>query len=239
MGWKTLDTRFFWLHGIPGAGKTVLLSYIAEDIKSYCQINQMDGFGSAYYYCHFSRGQDETPHLLRWFISQLFRQINGIPSEVRQLFREGTQPSTSRLLDVLAVVMQSFSRVYLVVDALDESCERQKLLTLLVQITTDEKFQRIQLLTSSRKELDIERMLSTVATDISLSNLYVDEDIKSFVGSNLAEDYKFSRWPKSLRLEIESALVTRANGMRVDPSLCRMTSFEADRYQVQMGGLPA
>jgi hypothetical protein len=213
MGWKTLDTRFFWLHGIPGAGKTVLLSYIAEDIKNYCQTNQMDGFGSAYYYCHFSRGQDETPHLLRWLISQLCRQINGIPPEVRQLFREGTHPSTCRLLDVLAVVIQSFSRVYLVVDALDESSEREKILTMLLRITKDEQLQRIQLLPTSRKELEIERMLSGIATSMSLSNPYVDEDIKSFVNSNLSEDYKFSRWPQSLVLEIETALSAGANGM--------------------------
>jgi hypothetical protein len=212
-GWKTLNTRFFWLHGIPGAGKTVLLSYIAEDIRNYCQTHLADGFGSAYYYCHFSRGQDETPHLLRWFISQLCRQINGIPPEVRQLFREGTQPSTSRLLDVLAVVIQSFARVYLVVDALDESSERDKILTMLLRITKDENFQKIQLLTTSRKELDIERMISSVATGISLSNPYLNEDIKSFVSSNLSEDYKFSRWPESLRLEIESALSAGANGM--------------------------
>jgi hypothetical protein len=213
MGWKTLDTRFFWLHGIPGAGKTVLLSYIAEDIRNYCQTHLADGFGSAYYYCHFSRGQDETPHLLRWFISQLCRQINGTPPEVKQLFREGTQPLTSRLLDVFAIIIQSFSRVYLVVDALDESSERDNILKLLLRFTDDEKFQRVQLLTTSRKELEIERVLSNAATGMSLSNPYVDEDIKGFIGSNLAGDYKFSRWPQTLRLEIESALSAGANGM--------------------------
>jgi len=39
MRWKSFDLRFLWLHGIPGAGKTVLLSYIAEDIKTYSQSN--------------------------------------------------------------------------------------------------------------------------------------------------------------------------------------------------------
>jgi len=213
IGWKTFSIRFLWLHGIPGAGKTVLLSHIAEDIRHYCLARQADAFGFAYYYCHFSRGQDEAPHLLRWVIGQLCRQINGIPPEVKQLFREGTQPSISQLLGVLAVVIQSFSRVYLAIDALDESSKRDEILKLLVRIAKDEKFQRILLLATSRKELEIERMLSNVTTDMSLSNSYVDEDIKSFIDNKLSEDYQFSRWPQNLKLEIESALVKGANGM--------------------------
>ncbi|KAF2188909.1 hypothetical protein K469DRAFT_748137 [Zopfia rhizophila CBS 207.26] len=35
--WLTGSTQFFWVHGIPGAGKTVLLSFVVQTIQKYCQ----------------------------------------------------------------------------------------------------------------------------------------------------------------------------------------------------------
>jgi hypothetical protein len=71
----------------------------------------------------------------------------------------------------------------------------------------------IQLLVTSRKELDIERALSPLAIELSLSNPYVDEDIRTYIKSRLREDPKFSRWPETLRNETETALVKGAKGM--------------------------
>ena len=191
----------------------MLLSYIAEDVKSFCKTDTFKGTGFAYYYCYFARSQDETPHLLRWVINQLCRQIEGIPVELRQLFRQGGQPSTSELLNVLAAVIQNFTKVYLVIDALDESAEREKILNFLCKVVEDNKLCRIQLLATSRKELEIERSILGVTTDLSLSNLYVDEDIRTYILSCLRDNRKFSRWPDDVRKEIETALVTGASGM--------------------------
>lgn len=214
--WKNCSTRFLWLHGIPGAGKTVLLSYIAEDVKKFCKTGALEGAGFAYYYCYFARSQDETPHLLRWVISQLCRQIDGIPPEVRQLFRQGGQPSTSELVNLLAGVIQNFTQVYLVIDALDESSKREKMLRFLRNVVEDNKLQRIQLLAMSREETDIERALLSLGTDISLSNSYVDEGIRTYIQRFLRTDQKFSRWfneHPDLEFEIEIALVNGAKGM--------------------------
>src|SRR6266536_4322083 len=71
--WICGPNRFLWLHGIPGAGKTVLLSFVVENIKRGCKDTAPDGTGWEYNYCYFGRDQDETPHLLRWVINQLCR----------------------------------------------------------------------------------------------------------------------------------------------------------------------
>lgn len=63
--WKDRNTRFLWLHGIPGAGKTVLLSYIFEDVKRFCKQDESDALGWAYYYCYLGRKQGEAPYMLR------------------------------------------------------------------------------------------------------------------------------------------------------------------------------
>jgi hypothetical protein len=75
------------------------------------------------------------------------------------------------------------------------------------------KLGNIQLLATSRKVLDIEIALSPIATALSLSNPYVDEDITTYVKRRLREDPKFGRWPESLKSETEAALVKCAKGM--------------------------
>ena len=137
-------------------------------------------------------------------------------------FLDGGSPTVRELRVALGAVLQSYHRVYLVIDALDESLERERILNLLVTILDDHAFQKLQLLTMSRKEVDIERALLDVSVDISLSNPHVDEDIRVYIQNTLRHNHKFSRWPTDLRAEIETALVQGAKGMYVShlhPSL--------------------
>jgi hypothetical protein len=209
--------RCLWLYGIPGAGKTILASFIFEDVKTFCKASALENTGWAYFYCYFGHKQDETPHLLRWVINQLCRQMNAIPDEVRQLFHDGGLSPVRELKVALSAVLRSYHRVYLVIDALDESLERERILNLLVSVLDDHVFQKLQLLAMSRKEVDIERALLGVSVNISLSNLHVDEDIRVYIHNTLRDSHKFSRWPVELRQEIETALVKGAKGMYVFP----------------------
>lgn len=213
--WKQGVNRFLWLHGIPGSGKTCLASYIVKDAKIFCKDSALENTGWAYYYCYFGHQQDETPHLLRWVINQLCRQINAIPDEVRGLFSDGGSPQTQELTVALGAVLRNYHRVYLVIDALDESLERHRVLNLLLGILDDHHFEKLQVLATSRKELDIERALLNSSVNISMSNRYVDKDIRVYIQNTLQAGHKFSRWPEELREEIEMALVKGAKGMCV------------------------
>jgi hypothetical protein len=117
------------------------------------------------------------------------------------------------LLSMLEAAAENFSRVYITIDALDESANREHLLKLLHKIVRHTKLGNIQLLATSRKELDIESALSPIATGLSLSNPYVDKDITTYVKGRLREDPKFGRWPESLKSETEAALIKGAKGM--------------------------
>ena len=119
------------------------------------------------------------------------------------------------LIVALGAILRSYNRVYLVIDALDESLERERILNLLVSVLDDHACQKLQLLAMSRKELDIERVLLGVSVNISLSNSHVDEDIRVYIQNTLRDNHKFSRWPVELRREIEGALVKGAKGMYV------------------------
>jgi hypothetical protein len=139
--------------------------------------------------------------------------MDDIPSEVSKIFKKGQQPKTSELFVMLEAAIRPFSRVYITIDALDESTDRENILAMLCRIVQDEAFSRIQLLATSRKELDIESSLLPITTDLSLSNTYVENDIRTYVRSRIREEYKFRCWPKELRMEIESELVKGAKGM--------------------------
>src|SRR6202023_1408526 len=51
-GWLNGSNRFLWLHGIPGSGKTILASFVIEDVKDICQQSAVNRQGWAYYYCY-------------------------------------------------------------------------------------------------------------------------------------------------------------------------------------------
>lgn len=86
--WASIRSRCLWVHGIPGAGKTVLASHLIEKIN---QLDTCDAEGdmpvaTVYYYCYHARDQDETAPFLRWIISQLCRNSKKVPGKVHQLY---------------------------------------------------------------------------------------------------------------------------------------------------------
>lgn len=99
-------------------------------------------------------------------------------------------------------------------DALDETLDRQNLLRLLNKLAGD-SFDKLVLLAASRKEIDIEISLKPISTNMSLSNPYVDEDIQIYIENQLQDHHKLHTWPKSLSDEISAALVKGAKGMYV------------------------
>jgi Cdc6-like AAA superfamily ATPase len=214
--WKTGSMRLMWLHGIPGSGKTVLASFVIKDVREYCKTSAPVGSAWAYYYCYFGRSQDETPHLIRWVINQLCRQSKFIPAEVRELYQEGAQPTTSDLVLLLHTVLRHFHRVLLIIDALDESSNRWNILNWLLKAIDDESTNKLQILTLSRKELDIQDALGPISKAMSLSNPYVDADIRIYIQNHLRDDRKFGRWSAVLKADVEAALVVGAKGMYVN-----------------------
>ena len=114
----------------------------------------------------------------------------------------------------LFAVLKGFQRVYLILDALDESTNRQHLLDVLIKLSGDSNFAKLRIFATSRKEQDIERALRGISTVISINqNQWVDDDICLYIQNRLCEDRKLSHWPEKLISEIEVALVKGAMGM--------------------------
>ncbi|OBT73411.1 hypothetical protein VF21_08109 [Pseudogymnoascus sp. 05NY08] len=194
--WAKKDHSTFWLHAIPGAGKTILCSTVIEQLQSQSQPiankpEQPSISTVVYFYFDFRNSeQQHTEGMLCSLLGQLAKKLTEIPEEMCALWKiykeKKGRPSPEELLGILTLVIQKyFHKVYVVLDALDECSERQILLPILHQLI-DSKCASIFL--TSRSEHDFQKSLSEVSiysaaiesADVALDvELFVKRQIKS------------------------------------------------------------
>ncbi|KAF5586691.1 ankyrin repeat [Fusarium pseudocircinatum] len=210
--WVSLEseTRLMWIYGLPGAGKTVLASYVIEELEKLCE--PADGRFCSYYYCHYSHNQDEAVPFLSWIIGQACRQISWIPPELKRLHDRGCESTSADLTQTLEIILQKLDSLYIVIDAVDESTPREELLSIIETLTVDERFEKIRILATSRQYFDIEHSLGEISESISMSNKMVDADIRRFERARLRSSHRLKRWHERFD-EIEDILAAMAQGM--------------------------
>ncbi|KAK0622446.1 hypothetical protein B0T14DRAFT_580695 [Immersiella caudata] len=208
--WMQGAQRFLWIHGISGAGKTVLASFLVEEARCASRTSKEP---VVYYYCHFVRNQDEAKPFLRWLIGQLCRQSDTVPRKIMSLLKINHEPSVTQLLDALESILQEFDHVYFIIDAVDESYPRDTLLRVIRDLATDERYQKVRLLATSREYVDIESIIAPISVDIPMENDLIAEDIRVFTHNALRLYSEFADWPQDLLVEIEDAVSSGAKGM--------------------------
>lgn len=186
-GGSPINSRFLWIYGLPGAGKTVLASFAIDHVTAKYQNK-----GVAYYYCSHERhkkghtSSEEACSMLRWIIRDLTAQVTRpqtkttnrqaiIPKTLEDLYVKHDF-SAETLLDCLLAVteyiaMEFKQQVCIIVDAVDESpAPRRPILNVLTTIGTDPRWQHVSLCFTSRKEQDIEKAIEDIQpTDPSYS----------------------------------------------------------------------
>lgn len=192
----------------------MLASYLIENIQKLCKAVPEKRCTNIYYYCYFGHNQDEATPFLNWVINRLCRASNVVPTRLEEVFNHGGAPSLVDLMDVLeSILSASFDKVYITIDAIDESKPRADLLKVLLDLATDARFQKVQLLATSREYLDIEKVMREVSVEISMSNDLVDADIRTYVHSQLHSRPRFNLWPPHLLVEAEDAVMSKSKGM--------------------------
>lgn len=134
--WIQTSKQTIFCQGISGAGKTILTSIVINDL--YKRFDQDRTVGIAYIYCDYRNINDQKVNdLLASLLRQLSERQVLLPGIVKDLYNshrvKNTRPSLERIYDVLQSVAQNYSKVFLVIDALDE-CQvsdnnRKKFLT--------------------------------------------------------------------------------------------------------------
>ncbi|KAF4436368.1 hypothetical protein F53441_13284, partial [Fusarium austroafricanum] len=218
--WKQAKNSVLWLTGIPGSGKTILMSTVINSLQE-CD-NEKAYASVAYFYCDF-RNPDtrDSLNLLGSLIAQICSQFDSFPKELEEAFeRSGTSGlSSSRHRNLhtfseILMLLTSQHRVAILVDALDE-CERQlDILKLFSRLGTQGN--PLNLLFSSRDEVEIREMLSDfprIRLDAVCDCL--DRDIGCYIDYRLEHDPEFRRrkLKPSFKQKIRESLKIQANGM--------------------------
>ncbi|KAK2781391.1 hypothetical protein FQN53_000582 [Emmonsiellopsis sp. PD_33] len=212
--WKQMPNSILWLYGIPGCGKTILSSSIIADVAAcYRQIPRI-----AFFYFSFGDKSKQSPGL---FLSSLLKQLSAQAPETPQVLidlysrhNNGQQsPSIKDLMQTLREVINDAGQTYIIVDALDECDEWEKLLEVIEQVY-QWNIGNLHLLVTSRREKIIEDTFhGFVESQVCLQTKHVDNDIGLLVREQLQTDRRLQRWPTESKRKIEQKLVDGANGM--------------------------
>ncbi|KAJ9412468.1 hypothetical protein QL093DRAFT_2570550 [Fusarium oxysporum] len=118
--WLNADKQTLFCPGIPGAGKTIITAIVIDYLQSKFRDNQ--SIGIAYIYCNFRRKDQQKAEDL--FASLLKQLALSQPERVKDLYnqhkKKGTRPNFNEISKTLRSVAAIYSRLFIVVDALDE-----------------------------------------------------------------------------------------------------------------------
>jgi len=117
-----------WCIGIPGSGKTVLSSIAIEYLQQYFQGNDV---ATTFIYCNH---KEQATHTVRELIASILKQLvqdHPVISEwASSLYdkhhSKATYPLLLELMEVLRMEVGRYSRVFVIVDALDELDEHHR-----------------------------------------------------------------------------------------------------------------
>jgi hypothetical protein len=118
--WLSKDKQTLFCPGIPGAGKTIITAIVIDYLQSRFLDDQSTGI--AYIYCNFRRQDKQNAEDL---LASLLKQLAcSRPASVKDLYdrhqKRGTKPNFDEISRTLHSVAAAYSRVFIVIDALDE-----------------------------------------------------------------------------------------------------------------------
>ncbi|KAI0847470.1 hypothetical protein F5Y00DRAFT_271219 [Daldinia vernicosa] len=120
--WRDTRSNTLFCPGMPGAGKSILTSIIVENLES-AFLGQSD-VGIAYVYCDVGRQHEQTAEkLLASLLKQLSQSLPKFPEDLKLLYDERgkeTPPSLAQISDVIQSIAKSYSKAFVLIDALDE-----------------------------------------------------------------------------------------------------------------------
>jgi hypothetical protein len=211
---KTGKTLF--CPGIPGAGKTILTSIVVEELNIRFQNDK--SIGVAYLYCNFRR-QDEqkATDLLASLLKQLTQGQSSLPDSVKSLHKSHkdrrTRPSFDEISRTLQSVAAIYSRVFIIVDALDE-CQVSDgcRIAFLSEIFTLQEKCQASLFATSRFIPEInEKFKESMQLEIRAS----DQDVRKYLDGHMSQLPRCVLRSSELQDEIKAEIIKAVDGMYV------------------------
>ena len=169
-----------------------------------------------YVYCDYRMQQEQTlSSLIASLLKQSLQQQQEITADVKEAYqgrvRAGTRPKVQEMLKLLQKAMASFSRTYVVVDALDElSSQDQVRQSLLEELRSLQVTHGCNLLITSRH---ITNLTLEFREPLCLEIRASPEDVRKYVYGHMTQLTNCVRTNVGLQESIASSIVAAVDGM--------------------------
>jgi hypothetical protein len=212
--WLGAPGKTLFCPGIPGAGKTILTSIVVDHLLDKYQDSPT--VGVAYVYCNFrQQGEQRLDDLLSSILKQLSEMQPSIPGATEALYdkhkSKRTRPSTDELSGTLQSVAGSYTRTFIIVDALDEchisDGSRSRFLEACFALRD---LCKVNVFVTSRFIPDITELFERASILEIRAN---PEDVRKYLAGQMFRLPGFVRRDVCLQEEIEHAIVEAVDGM--------------------------
>jgi hypothetical protein len=215
--WHSGSCRHLWLHGLAGYGKTVLSVTVLDHLAK-----GNDGLILSFFFDFSDTTKQTLDGMLRSLAFQLHQGGVGSASHLDALSQahqnSSDQPAIKELSDIVFNMLVVQKKVYIVLDALDESKNRDKLLLWIKGVLSRPELVHVRLLCTSRPESEFLRTIPPLIEEqncLPLDKQAINSDIRSWATAQLSQRRDFTEKPLSQDIlkEIRRKVGNGADGM--------------------------
>ena len=213
--WLEAENQTLFCPGIPGAGKTIAVSIVVDDLTR--RFGEDKNVGIAYIYCSFRRkNEQKAEHMLMSLLKQLADGQRYLPQSVVSLYEsheKKSRPSIDEISKALQAVVALHSRVFIIMDALDE-CQtsggcRTKFLK---EIFAIQATGGANIFATSRFLPEVTEMF---VGSISLEIRASADDVRRYLSGHISQLPSFVQRSPDLQEEIKTEIIKAVDGMYV------------------------
>ena len=204
--------------GIPGAGKTIIASIVINHLKTSFPD---DKTGRAYLYCIYKRQDNQKANdLLASLLGQLAARQSTVPGSIGKMYDEhrrkgeNSRLSLNEIREGLHNIIKTYSRTFIVIDALDE-CKtdgiRNELLSEIYKLQELEGSDT-RLMVTFRPNVVLERPSGVTELEI----LAHKEDVEEYLSGRMSDLPNVVQDDNELQYKIKAHILTLVDGMYVE-----------------------
>ncbi|KAK0108253.1 hypothetical protein ONS95_003071 [Cadophora gregata] len=216
--WLSADHGKLWLYGIPGAGKTVLMATIIQEVQTI-KAKTGENIGMAFFFCDYKKPETHVSStILGSLVKQFALQDDHCLHDLESFYEahnvKGNPPqevTPLELCNLLKDMALHFKSTMIIIDGLDEiETKRTDTIEILRSLTSTGK---MKTLFASRDEVDIRSQLLEYA---NVSIAAQSGDLRLYVAAEI--ETRTSRQElrirdPELKEHIIKTLITGAHGM--------------------------
>ncbi|KAK5994169.1 Ankyrin-2-like protein [Cladobotryum mycophilum] len=211
--WSSEKGSILFCPGMPGAGKTITLAVVVEDLQKKFE-NDSDSI-TVFVYCSYRNHDQDITKLLCSLLRSVLQQIPQTPTRALSIYNTHQTRSSSisrtDARDLIRSILSGYARVNILIDALDElpSEVRTPFSSEILRLHTDFG---VNLFVTSRDLPNIQSPFSDKGA-LTLEIKASDEDVRAYLEAHITQLPNFVSRNPDLHQDIINAITDASDGM--------------------------